>query len=402
MVRISLAVFLCGCCGPFAWGQAADKFSRLRDYLVDHEIVAAGISDPRVIEVMRRVPRHEFVSGRQQRFAYFDMAMPIGYGQTISPPYVVAYMTEKLAPEPTDRVLEVGTGSGYQAAVLSGLVKDVYTIEIVEALGRSAAARLRQLKYDNVHTKIGDGYEGWPEHAPFNKIIVTCSPEKIPVPLIDQLAEGGRMVIPIGERFQQSLYLLKKTKGQLEREALESTFFVPMTGTAEDQRDVLPDPENPRVAHGGFETSAAEEGAPAGWFYLRQGRMVSVEDAPEGAHCMVFDNTTPGRKAHAMQAISSDGRKLKRLEVSCWVRGEDIVQGQDGDQRANLIIEFYGANRAPVGHRHVGPWTGTFAWKQERATIRVPRNARLAVIGIGLFGATGSVAFDQIDVKAAD
>jgi protein-L-isoaspartate(D-aspartate) O-methyltransferase len=162
------------------------------------------------------------------------MALPIGEKQTISGPFVVAYMTERLEPRPTDRVLEIGTGSGYQAAVLSPLVKTVYSIEINKPLGEKAARILTRLGYRNVVTKIGDGFQGWPEHAPFDKIIVTCSPEEIPKPLVEQLAEGGRMVIPVGERYDQMLVLLTKRDGEMVRESLVPSLFVPMTGAAEE------------------------------------------------------------------------------------------------------------------------------------------------------------------------
>jgi protein-L-isoaspartate(D-aspartate) O-methyltransferase len=158
------------------------------------------------------------------------MALPIGHSQTISPPFVVAYMTERLNPQPTDKVLEIGTGSGYQAAVLSPLVRDVYTIEIVEPLARKATKLLKRLHYDNVHVRAGDGYQGWPETAPFDAIIVTCAPERVPQPLVDQLREGGRMIIPVGRIEDQDLYLLQKKRGQVERRAVLPVRFVPMTG----------------------------------------------------------------------------------------------------------------------------------------------------------------------------
>src|SRR4051812_13479481 len=196
-------------------GQSRDEFERLRQKMVVDVIEREGVRNPRVLEAMRSVPRHEFVPHALRSKAYVDAAWSIGYKQTISPPFVVAYMTESIDPQPGDRVLEIGTGSGYQAAILSGLVKEVYTIEIVEPLGRSAERRLKHLGYKNVKTKVGDGYLGWPEHAPFDKILVTCSPEDVPAPLVEQLKEGGRMIIPLGERYHQDVFLLEKKQGKL-------------------------------------------------------------------------------------------------------------------------------------------------------------------------------------------
>lgn len=191
-----------------------------------------GIHEERVLAAMAKVPREEFVPEHLRASSYADQPLPIGYDQTISQPFIVAFMTEHLRPQPTDRVLEIGTGSGYQAAILAELVADVYSIEIIEPLGKSAEATLQRLGYKNVHVKVGDGYKGWPEHAPFDAVIVTCAPEHVPQPLIDQLKEGGRMIIPVGGPGDQDLYLLEKEKGELRRRAVSPVRFVPMTGEA--------------------------------------------------------------------------------------------------------------------------------------------------------------------------
>jgi protein-L-isoaspartate(D-aspartate) O-methyltransferase len=310
-------------------------------------------------------------------------------------------MTEAIDPQPTDRVLEIGTGSGYQAAVLSPLVRDVFSIEIVRPLGEQAATTLRRLGYTNVHTRIGDGYAGWPEEAPFDKIIVTCSPEDIPAALAEQLKEGGQMVIPVGERFQQTLVRLTKVDGQLQREPLQETFFVPMTGSAEEQREVLPDPQNPGLVHGSFESVLEGTDLPVGWYYVREGGVTQEAQAPDGQQVLRFTNRTPGRSAHALQAFGVDGRQVRQLDVRSWVRGRQIRPGPNPDHRAQILVEFYGENRAVVGQANLGPWRGTFDWRTLRQRIRVPEDARLAVVGIGLFGATGEIAFDQVDVQAA-
>jgi protein-L-isoaspartate(D-aspartate) O-methyltransferase len=165
--------------------------------------------------------------------SYEDHPLSIGFGQTISQPYIVAFMTEQLDPQPGDRVLEVGTGSGYQAAVLARLVKEVYSIEIVEALAAQAAADLARLGVANVHVRAGDGYRGWSEAAPFDAIIVTCAPNHVPEPLVQQLREGGRMVIPVGDPYGQRLYILEKRGGKIEQRAVLPVLFVPMTGESE-------------------------------------------------------------------------------------------------------------------------------------------------------------------------
>jgi protein-L-isoaspartate(D-aspartate) O-methyltransferase len=215
--------------GWFACSAAEVDFVAARKRMMDRQIIARGITNERVLKVMGSVPRHELVPESYRHHAYVDEPVPIGYGQTISQPYIVAFMTEQLNPKPTDRVLEIGTGSGYQAAVLAGLVAEVYTIEIVKQLAERAQKDLKRLVYTNVYARAGDGYKGWPEAAPFDAVIVTCAPDSIPQPLIDQLKEGGRMIIPVGSGFDQNLYLLEKKGGKVEKRAVLPVRFVPMT-----------------------------------------------------------------------------------------------------------------------------------------------------------------------------
>jgi len=213
-------------CGQHALTTA--DFAAQRQRMVDQQLKGRGIQDKRVLAAMAKVPREEFIPVDARADAYEDGPLPIGYDQTISQPYIVAFMTEQLRPKSSDRVLEIGSGSGYQAAVLAELVADVYTIDIIEPLAKTAEATLQRLGYKNVHIKVGDGYKGWLEEAPFDAIIVTCAPEKVPQPLVDQLKDGGRMVIPVGERFAQQLYLLEKKNGQLKESATLPVRFVPM------------------------------------------------------------------------------------------------------------------------------------------------------------------------------
>ena len=213
----------------------AVDFAAQRERMVEKQLKFRGIKDERVLAAMAKVPREEFIPVDTRAEAYEDGPLPIGYDQTISQPYIVAFMTEQLRPKSNDRVLEIGSGSGYQAAVLAELVADVYTIDIVEPLAKTAEATLQRLGYKNVHIKVGDGYKGWPEEAPFDAIIVTCAPEKVPQPLVDQLTDGGRMVIPVGERFAQQLYLLEKKNGQLKESATLPVRFVPMVRSKEEK-----------------------------------------------------------------------------------------------------------------------------------------------------------------------
>lgn len=202
-------------------------FKNLRERMVKYQIEQRGVKDRGVLEAMLKVERHRFVPKDLQHLAYEDMPLPIGEGQTISQPYIVALMTEALQLEGNEKVLEIGTGSGYQAAILAELVREVYTIEILPKLANQAQKLLDELGYRNIKVKCGDGYLGWPEVSPFDAIIVTCAPPEVPPPLIEQLAEGGRMVIPVGTAYQE-LKLLVKTQGRIEQKSIIPVRFVPM------------------------------------------------------------------------------------------------------------------------------------------------------------------------------
>jgi len=204
------------------------EHERLRTRMVEEQIAARDVSDPAVLEAMRSVPRHRFAPDHDPELAYSDRPLPIGQNQTISQPYIVARMTELVRPTPTDRVLEIGTGSGYQAAVLGEIVDSVYTIEILPELSATATKRLRRLGYDNVAVRNADGFKGWPRRAPFDAIVVTAAPETIPPPLLEQLADGGRMIIPVGPTGRtQELTLVTKENGEISKQSLAPVRFVP-------------------------------------------------------------------------------------------------------------------------------------------------------------------------------
>lgn len=240
MLKINITIIILlislGACMDKIPDTKADKnnedfFKLKRESMVEMQIVARDVKDVRVLEAMRKVPRHLFVPPSELEHAYIDSPLPIGNGQTISQPYIVALMTELLQLKGDEKVLEIGTGSGYQAAILTELCKEVYTIEIIEDLAKRAAATLNTLGYKNIKIKIGDGYQGWKEYAPFDGIIVTAAPDEIPPPLLEQLKEGGRLVIPLGEYFQE-LYLITKENGKIKKKSIIPVRFVPMTGEA--------------------------------------------------------------------------------------------------------------------------------------------------------------------------
>ncbi len=398
--RCVAAAVLAACfAGPSA--AQTDRWAEARERMVQEHVVGSGVSHSGVIDAIRNTRRHLFLPPAQRRLAYFDMALPIGGGQTISPPFIVALMTQELDPQPEDRVLEIGTGSGYQAAVLSPLVAEVYSIEIVESLGRRAARTLRRQGYENVHTRIGDGFLGWPEKAPFDKIIVTCSPEQIPAPLVEQLREGGRMVIPLGQRYQQTLYRMKKVDGKMDQETIEPTFFVPMTGEAEQLRAIKDETGRPTLVNGGFEKADEEQG-PDGWYYVRQAKAVDDPQAPEGKLLLQLRNSTPGRGAQVLQALAMDGRHVREIELSAWVRAQDVRAGQSDSQVPRIELNFFDQRRASAGSRTLGPWRGTFEGKLQQAKVRVPGRTRLAVLVVGMFGGVGEISFDQLNIRVTE
>lgn len=378
--------------------KAQDPFAQLREEMVAKALVSEGITNKRVLQAMRATPRHEFVPNPQRRFAYIDTALSIGYKQTISPPFIVAYMTEMIDPQEKDVVLEIGTGSGYQAAVLSPLVKDVYTIEIVEPLGKRAIARLKELEYKNVHCKIGDGYKGWAEHAPFDKIIVTCSPESVPKPLIAQLKEGGTMIVPLGERYQQVFYLFEKKDGKLIQTKLQPTLFVPMTGRSEDERKVKPNGANPIIVNGGFENIDQKKEQVEGWHYQRQST-IETKDSPEGQNYLKLQNTIPGRIAHILQGMAIDGSELSAIRITLTYKAENLRQGNEKYELPGFVIHFYDGNRKPIESRVLARFRTSDDWQTVAFTTQLPRKVKEAIIQVGLNGGTGTLSLDDLKLK---
>ncbi|MFM8735707.1 MAG: protein-L-isoaspartate(D-aspartate) O-methyltransferase [Pirellulales bacterium] len=399
--RLLVAAVVAGV-GWVAAAAPVDEHAAARERMVREELVAGGVRDPRVLESMRTTPRHEFLPPALRPKAYVDMALPIGSGQTISGPFVVASMTEKLDPQPGDRVLEIGTGSGYQAAVLAPLVEAVYSIEIQKPLAEKAAQTLRRLGYDNVVTKAGDGFAGWPEHAPFDGIIVTCSPENVPEPLLDQLADGGRMVIPVGERFAQSLVRITRRGGEFVRETLEPTLFVPMTGAAEEGRRILPDGARPAIVNGGFEEVVGDdELVPAVWYYGRQAAVVA-NGAGEGGRHLRLTNAEPGRPAQIFQGFAVDGSRVNRLRVRAQVRGADVVSGRDADERPLLVVKFLDERRRRSAVEELGPLPVEGRWTPVEKELTVPDWAREASLMVGMCGGTGTLDVDAVSVEKTE
>ena len=242
-VNIFLLILLVAVCCQTSNGEnhqqeekaGQDLYASKRSAMVERQIRWRGVKDSLVLKAMRKVPRHQFVPENLKDMAYTDRPLPIGKDQTISQPYIVALMTEYLGLKGGEKILEIGTGSGYQAAILAEIAAEVYTIEIIQSLGDNAQKKLKSLGYKNIHVKIGDGYQGWQEHAPFDGVIVTAAPVHIPQPLIDQLKTGGRMIIPVGDYYQELILITKQKDGSIKKKSVLPVIFVPMTGEAQKE-----------------------------------------------------------------------------------------------------------------------------------------------------------------------
>jgi protein-L-isoaspartate(D-aspartate) O-methyltransferase len=279
-------------------------------------------------------------------------------------------------------------------------VKAVYTIEIVDSLGKSAADRLKRLGYSNVHVKVGDGYLGWPEHAPFDKIIVTCSPENVPKPLVDQLREGGRMVVPLGQRYDQAIHLFEKRDGQLHATKLINTLFVPMTGASEDQRQIKPDPLKPHVRNGGFEIDENGDGYPDHWHYQRLITIVP-DGGPNASPCALFENDLPGRPGQALQGMAIDGTKLGSVRFELDYKLESSRPGPESWHKPAAVLHFYDDQRRVIAEPVIGPWLDTDGrWSRASKVVPVPQKAREMIFRVGLNGATGRLWVDNVSLTA--
>ncbi|MDR0521809.1 MAG: protein-L-isoaspartate(D-aspartate) O-methyltransferase [Planctomycetaceae bacterium] len=375
--------------------------------LVEHVLLPqGGLTNARVLDAMQRIPRHLFVPPLHRVAAYWDQALPIGHKQTISPPYVVAYMTEQLDPKPTDNVLEIGTGSGYQAAVLSLLVNQVCTVEIVEELGKKAEKLLKEIGAANVQVKIGDGFQGWKERAPFDKIILTCSPETVPQPLIDQLKEGGRMIVPLGSRHQQRYYLYKKKEGKLVQERLLPTLFVPMTGEAEKHRTAKADEHKTVLINGDF-SETEKDGTPGNWHYARNVQVIKGKDGEpnyvrfQRKHPAKINSPQKIQLSQIIQGLAIDGRETKMLTVKTEIRGDKITAVQGSVMPPTAFLSFYDEDLQQITAVPMNSCLGTFGWRKVKEEIPVPPAAREAVLMLGLAAAAGQLDVRNVELKAA-
>ena len=391
---------------PAAHAQNPAHFEQARKRMVEEVIIGVGDQGRAGDQGdAGDCPRTNSSMPKYRREAYFDMAFPIGDKQTISPPFIVAYMTEPLDPQPTDKVLEIGTGSGYQAAVLSPLVKEVYTIEIVESLGKSAAdARSSGSKYKNVvHQSRRRLSRLARARARSTKSSSPARPRKCPSPLIDQLKEGGSMVVPVGERYQQTLYSLPQEGRQAgSRDAAAHAV------RAHDRQGRRSPQGQARPGQTRSSSTAASKKKPTQRGPARLVLRTACEvggrrEAPDGKHYVSFTNDEPGRLPPiCCKAFAIDGRKVKQLKVSARVMTKNVVRGADDNEQCYILFTLYDDQRRDLGMQVMGPFLGTSDWHEETRTFDIPITAREGIFRIGLFGATGFAAYDKISIKKVE
>lgn len=385
---------------PVAAQSGLRELLEARRRMVSEEIEAQGIENERLLEAMREVPREQFLPLPKRKLAYLNVVVTFGDGQVILPPLVTAHLIEQLNPQKNDKVLVIGAGSGYSTALLSRMCREVDAVEIDPAIAKTAEEVFARLKFTNIKMRVGDGFEGWKEHAPYQRIIVECSPENVPQPLVDQLAEGGVLLVPVGDEFDQTMHLCQKENGKLTTLSLWPTLLLPMKGKAEELRSQSATPRDPALLNGGFEELVpSTKDVPASWAYVRQGRAIADSSCPEGSNSLSFINVTPGVAATALQAFPVDGKKISELAIACKIWGKEVRPGQNRQQLPRVEVRFFDEKRRLVGGDWMGGWNMTFDWVKKDHVFAVPRQAKFAVIRIGLGGAVGEIRFDDFKLE---
>lgn len=372
-----------------------------REILPQHEW-----EDPIVLSAIMRTARDRFVPASYKKTAFRDLAVPLGRSRYQQAPSLLAYMTEELDVRPDEKVLHIGTGSGYYTAVLSLLAKEVYTVELDETLGNRASQTFEKLAYTNIYTKIADGYDGWEEHAPFDRIVFTCSPETVPEPLVKQLREGGVMIVPLGEPFRQVLYRCKKKGEELQKEFLLPYPFELMEGEAQSRRQTKPDPERPELSNGHFERFH-ENGEPYGWFSMTNAIVREVPDAPEGRHFLKLEvnsfSSDEARFARAEQSFALEGKNVSRLHLEAFLRGDrlETLSARNVRASASMILLCYDESDRLLQRYDLAPVSGSFDWKAFQCEISVPKKTKKATLILTLSDRTGTLEFDALSVRKA-
>jgi len=389
------------CCAfPLAAEEQADAYGDARTTMVDADLSGNGIGNERLLKAMRTIPRHRFCLPEDQKHAYADQSLPIGHKRKLASPYVTAGLIELLDPRPNDRILELGTGSGYQAAILSQLATDVYSVESIEELGKASASLLKELKCKNVHTRIGDTLEGWPEAAPFDRILFTSCSGTVPAALIDQLRERGKVVVDAVCGNEELFHLFEKQHGRLVALKVWSPFSIANADNLKQHRDEKQSPNKSEIENGDFELS--EDGKATGWYFQRQAALAEDREAPNN-HVLTFENKEPGRHAQAIQEVAIDGRAVVSLRLSVRAKGLEIHNSSSAD-KPSMVIRFYDAHQRPITVEPsaiLGPWRGTFGWETYTCVSSVPKTTRKALVVISMGGATGRLTVDDAQLSAS-